>query len=76
MVFTYSWYTAAVVIAHLERVLHYTGKNTTHFIYGYMASGIMVKEHSDSERGNPLPPHRLFFLLFLYSFICIIPQTG
>ena len=21
----------------------------------------MVKEHSDSERGNPLSPHRLFF---------------
>ena len=21
----------------------------------------MVKDHSDSERGNPLPPHRLFF---------------
>ena len=26
------------------------------FIYGYMASD-MVKDHSDSERGNPLPPH-------------------
>ena len=22
----------------------------------------MVKNHSDSERGNPLPPHGLFFL--------------
>ena len=21
----------------------------------------MVKDHSDSERGNPLPPHGLFF---------------
>ena len=21
----------------------------------------MVKDHSDSERGNPLPPHRLLF---------------
>ena len=21
----------------------------------------MVKEHSDSEKGNPLPPHRLIF---------------
>ena len=26
---------------------------STHFIYSYM-----VKDHSDSERGNPLPPHR------------------
>ena len=37
----------------------------------------MVKDHSDSEKGNPLPPHRL--LLFINSkgsFICIIPHTG
>ena len=29
----------------------------------------MVKDHSDSERGNPLPPHRLLFAIssgFLY----------
>ena len=37
----------------------------------------MVKDHSDSEKGNPLPPYRL--LLFINSkgsFICTIPQTG
>ena len=37
----------------------------------------MVKDHSDSEKGNPLPPHRL--LLSISSkgyFICTIPQTG
>ena len=37
----------------------------------------MVKDHSDSEKGNPLPPHRL--LLSISSkcyFICAIPQTG
>ena len=37
----------------------------------------MVKDDSDSERGNPLPPHRL--LLPIKSkgyFICTIPQTG
>ena len=31
----------------------------------------MVKDHSDSERGNPLPPHRLLFPInskgFLYA---------
>ena len=37
----------------------------------------MVKDHSDSERGNPLPPHRLLFLINSKgSFICTIPQTG
>ena len=37
----------------------------------------MVKDHSDSEKGNPLLPHRLLFLISSKgSFICIIPQTG
>ena len=37
----------------------------------------MVKDHSDSEKGNPLPPHRLLLLINSKgSFICTIPQTG
>ena len=37
----------------------------------------MVKDQSDSERGNPLPPHRLLFSINSKgSFICTIPQTG
>ena len=37
----------------------------------------MVKDHSDSEKGNPLPPHRLLLSINSKgSFICIIPQTG
>ena len=37
----------------------------------------MVKDHSDSERGNPLPPHRLLFPISSKgSFIYIIPHTG
>ena len=37
----------------------------------------MVKNHSDSERGNSLSPHRLLFPISSKgSFICIIPQTG
>ena len=37
----------------------------------------MVKNHSDSERGNLLLPHRLLFLISSKgSFICIIPHTG
>ena len=37
----------------------------------------MVKDHSDSEKGNPLPPHRLPFPINSKgSFICTIPQTG
>ena len=37
----------------------------------------MVKDHSESERGNPLLQHGLLFPINSKgSFICIIPQTG
>ena len=55
----------------------YLTTHSTHFIYGYMASGIMVKGHSDSERGNPMPPHGLLYpISSMGSFICTIPQRG
>ena len=42
--------------------MFYLTMHSTHFIYGYMASDIiMVEDHSDSQRGNPLPPHMLLF---------------
>ena len=35
--------------------------------------GHMVKDHSESERGNPLPPHRLLFSInSKVFFICTI----
>ena len=35
----------------------------------------MVKDHSDSEKGNLLPPHGLLFPISSKgSFICIIPD--
>ena len=40
--------------------MFYLTTYSTYFIYGYMASD-MVKDYSDSEKGNPLPPHRLCF---------------
>ena len=45
-------------------------------LYGF---GHMVKDHSDSERGNPLPPHGLLFPINSkgsFIIICTIPQTG
>ena len=39
--------------------------------------GHMVNDHSDSERGNPLPPHWLLFPINSKgSFIGTIQQTG
>ena len=44
------------------------------WLYGV---GHMVKDHSNSERGNPLLPHGLLFSINSKgSFICTIPQTG
>ena len=36
--------------------MHYLTMYTIYFIYSYMVSYIMVKDHSDNERGNQLQP--------------------
>ena len=60
------------IVSLEERDMFYLMTHSTHFIYGYM-----VKDHSDSEKGNPLPPHRLLLSINSKgSFICTIPQTG
>ena len=47
------------------------------FYFRLYCGGHMVKDHSDSERGNMLPPHGLLFLISSkVFFICTIPQTG
>ena len=51
--------------------MFYLTTHSTHFIYGYMPSDNMVKDHSDGEKGNPLPPHRLLLSINSKgSFIC------
>ena len=47
------------------------------FYLGLYGVRHMVKDHSDSERGNALPPHGLLFSIDSKgSFYCTIPQTG
>ena len=41
--------------------MFYLTTHSTHFSYGLYGVRHMVKDHSDSEKGNPLPPHRLLF---------------
>ena len=51
--------------------------HSTHFYLRLYGVRHMVKGHSDSEKGIPLPPHRLLFSINSKgSFICTIPQTG
>ena len=56
-------------------VLFNDALNTFHLLlYGVRH---MVKDQSDSEKGNPLPPHGLLLSINSKgSFICTIPQTG
>ena len=57
--------------------MFYLTTQSTHFILRLYRVGHVVKDHSDSERGNPLPPHGLHFPNSSKgSFICITPQTG
>ena len=49
----------------------------TFYLRLYGVRHIMVKDQSDSEKGNPLPPHRLLFSINSKgSFICTFTQTG
>ena len=43
-----------------RKEMFYLTTHSTHFICGCMASD-MVKDHSDSEKGNLLPPHSCSF---------------
>ena len=54
----------------------YNDAHNTFYLRGNMVLGHMVKDHSDGERGNLLPPHGLLFPINNKgSFICTIPQT-
>ena len=61
-----------------RKEMFYLTTHSTHFIYGYMASYkiIMVEDHSDSERGNPLPPHRLLFPISSKQWRRKMPKSG
>ena len=57
-----------------RNVLFHDALNTFYILlYGVRHK---LNNHSDRERGNPLPSHRLLFSISSKgSFICIIPQT-
>ena len=57
--------------------MFYLTTHSTNFILRLYGVGRMVKDHSYSERGNPLPPHGLLFPINRKGFfICTISQTG
>ena len=63
-------------LAQRERNVLFNDALNTFYLRLYVVRH-MVKDHSDSEKGNPLPPHRLLLSINSKgSFICTIPQTG
>ena len=46
-----------------RKEIFYLTMHSTHFVLRLYGVRHMVKDHSDSERGNPLPPHGYSFLL-------------
>ena len=72
---TSGWYHTLARVVQEGNILFNDALNTFYlWLYGVTH---MVTDHSDSERGNPLPPHGLLFPISSNgSFICIMPQTG
>ena len=62
-----------MVIQREREMFYLTTLNTFYLrLYGVRH---MVKDHSDSEKGNPLPQHRLLLSINSKgSFICTIPD--
>ena len=64
-------------IRKISKEMIYLTIHSTPFYLRLYSVGHMVKDHSDSEGGNLLPPHGLLFPNSSKgSFICTIPQTG
>ena len=54
-----------------RKEMFYLTTHSTHFYLRLYGVRHMVKGHSDIEKGNPLPPHMLLFLInSKCSFIC------
>ena len=71
-----SFYKSCVVEGRKEGNALFNDALNTFYLRLYDV-GHMRKDHSDSERGNPLPSHGLLFPISSKgSFICTIPHTG
>ena len=69
-------YTRLITIKERKGNILFNDALSTFYLWLYGVRH-MVKDHSDSEKGNPVPPHGLLFPINSKgSFICTIPQTG
>ena len=72
-VITYKYSTKQFSLVKWDRIFNDTLNTFYLWLYGVKH---VVKDHSDSERGNLLSPHGLLFPINSNgSFICTIPHT-
>ena len=65
-----------IICSERERNVLFNDALNTFYLRLYGVRHI-VKDYSDSEKGNLLPPHKLLLSINSKgSFICTIPQTG
>ena len=57
----------SVCITHLRKEVFYLTTHSTHLVTVIWRRTYYGEDQSDSERENPLPPHRLFFPILLYA---------
>ena len=70
------WLRTILIVRERERKVLFNDALNTFYLRLYGVRH-MVKDHSDSEKGNLLPQHRLLLSINSKgSFICTVPQTG
>ena len=65
----------SIIVTSIRKEMFYLTTHSTHFYLRLYGVRHMVKDHSDSERGNPLSLHELLFPISSNgSFICTIDR--
>ena len=64
------WLRTILIVRKEGRKCFYLMMHSTHFILRLYGVGHVVKDNSDSERGNPLPPHGLLFPISSKGYLC------
>ena len=65
------WLRTIMIVKMEGRKMFYLTTHSTHFIYGLYGVRHMVKDHSDSERGNQLLPHTVGFSFWLTARVLL-----
>ena len=62
-VFGCLWWSQTPPFKTVTEGMFYLTTHSTHFVFRLYGVRHMIKDYSDNDRGNPLPPHGLLFLI-------------